>query len=285
MTLGLATQPAAAEAGLQPGSLGRHPLDGDRQDRRVAQDLGGDADRDRRDRAGRAVWLHRRERRADGHGEPDPQAGEGVGLAHRADDDQARVVGPEREEGRAGELGVGLVERDDRRDAAVALGIGEQALEELRDRALGLGEAGRVVRAAQPDEVGAAGDRAGEPEVDRISGRGAEPGNRSDAGPALLGQDPVHGVRRGGDDGGATGGQVGLRHDVEDLVGTGPDEDLVGRDAVARRRRLGQPSVVGGRVLGHPGLESTGGQDLAASSGGAGLVLRSNRATCSTGKP
>jgi hypothetical protein len=77
----------------------------------------------------------------------------------------------------------------------------------------------------------------------------------------LLGDDTEHRVGRDRHDRGRALPQERLADDVEDLVGAGTDDELVGPDAVSFRGRLDEP----------------------ASSGGAGAVFRSNRTTWSIG--
>jgi hypothetical protein len=58
------------------------------------------------------------------------------------------------------ELGVRLVEHDRRRAPGLTRGIADQGLEQRRDDAVGLSTAGRVVRVAEPDDVGRSRGRA-----------------------------------------------------------------------------------------------------------------------------
>ena len=156
VTLGPTDQPAAVSASAQAAALGLDACEVGLEDRRVEQRLGHDRHRDRRHRARRPVRVRCVAMTSRlGDREPDAQAGERVGLAGGPDDDEPRVAS--RAAGRAvvaDELGVGLVEDDDRRRPApsrVRRRVGE-AVEQAFDRAVGLGEAGRVVRAAQPDD-------------------------------------------------------------------------------------------------------------------------------------
>ena len=150
------------------------------EDRRVEQRLGDDGDRDGRDGAGRPVRVEPGDHLGPGDREPDPQPGEGVGLARGPDDDEVRVVVAEPEQRGPDELRVGLVEDDDRWLATGRGGVVGQCREERRDRAVRLGEGGRVVRAAQPDD-GGAGVGDGRPDGRRVEreagrfGRGAGP--------------------------------------------------------------------------------------------------------------
>ena len=59
--------------------------------RRVAQRLGHDRDRHGRHRPGRSIRLERGDDLGAGDREPDPQAGQRVGLARGPDDDEVRV--------------------------------------------------------------------------------------------------------------------------------------------------------------------------------------------------
>ena len=90
---------------------------------------------------------------------------------------------------------------------------------------------------------------------------------------ALLGMDPVHGVGRGRDHGGLARGQERLGAHVEDLVGAGARDELVGRDAVDGRGRLDEAPVV--RRAGTP----TGGSRTRPPRGAARRG-RAGRATC-----
>ena len=140
--------------------------------------------------------------------------------------------------------------------------VARQPGEEVRDRALGLGPARRVVRAAQPDDaweravVGRLG-RGGPHRVDvqGVPGRAILPRDPDDGRAALVGQDPVHGIRRDRHDRRAAGRQERLRGEVEHLVRPGPDEELLDGDPVALGRGLDEPAVVGRRVLGQLDLE------------------------------
>ena len=194
-----------------------------------------------------------RERLARCDGKADPQAGERVGLAQRADDDQAAGTPC----GAAGRWSRRTPRRPRRGRRPAARGgrparRRREAVEEARDRAIGLRQGGRVVRAAQPDEVGTArrSSRVSD-EVDRPAGVAPSRGTGRTRARALLGQDAIHGVRR------AWGSRpchrpAGTPSPTMSRISSAPgaDEDLVGRDAVARSGRLGQPTVVGGRVLG-----------------------------------
>ena len=117
-----------------------------------------------------------------------------------------------------------------------------------------------------------------------LRGRPARDGD--DPATTLLGVDPVHGVGRGRDHRGLARGQERLGAHVEDLVGAGARDELVGRDAVDGRGGLHERS--GSPRAGTPtGWSRTGPSRRmrATRSGGAGEVLRSKRSTCSTGMP
>ena len=58
-----------------------------------------------------------------------------------------------------------------------------------------------------------------------------------------------------------------LGDDVEDLVGPGPDHELVGADPIARAGRSTEQPVVGRRVLGQRDLEAPGGHARAGEVG------------------
>ena len=117
-----------------------------------------------------------------GDREPDPQAGERVGLAGRADDDEVRVAGPQAEERPPDELGVGLVEDDDRAPGGRRGRRPRRGPSSRRcDGAVGLRERRRVVRAAQPDDRGA--ERAAARTASRSS---AQPASRPSRGTATT---------------------------------------------------------------------------------------------------
>ena len=87
-------------------------------------------------------------------------------------------------------------------------------------RAVGLFGLHSQTTAASPAAVA---DRV---EVERPTLRPAEPWDRDDLGAALLGEHAVHRVRRDGHDGPIAGSQERLGDEVEDLVGTGADQQL-----------------------------------------------------------
>ena len=183
------------------------------------------------------------------------------------------------------ELGVGLVEDDRRRWPAGRRRVGGDPVEEVRDRPVGLGQAGRVVRAAQPDELRVARGLA-RPRRGRGRSRvGAEPGHEEGGRATLLGDDPVHRVRRRRDDRETARREERLADEVEDLVRAGADEQLVRIDAVDAGGGLDQPPVVGRRVLGQRRVEGAAREDPATISGGAGEVFRSKRRMSSIGMP
>ena len=182
-------------------------------------------------------------------GEPDAEAGKRVGLAGGAHDDEPRVGLAQREEGRPDELRVRLVEDDDRRLGFVRFGVGGEGRQEQFDRAVGLGEAGRVVRAAQPDDAAPARSRADRVDVERPALGGRSPRDGDDLGAALFGEHAVHRIGRRRQHGPGTFGEERLGDQVEDFVRAGAHEQLVGADAVAGGCRFGEPAVIRGRVL------------------------------------
>ena len=103
----------------EPGPLAFDAGEVGRQHVGVAEGLGDDGDRHRRDGAGRPIRLDPRERRAPGDREADSQAGQGIGLARRAHGHEPRIAARSPTRLRADELAVGLVEDDDRRLPAV----------------------------------------------------------------------------------------------------------------------------------------------------------------------
>ena len=152
MTDGPTDQPTPRSASLRRA---RSPADAGEvvvEDRRVAQRLGDERDRHGRHRAGRPVRVEPGDQLGAGDREPDPQAGQRVGLARGPDDDEVRVGVAQPDERRPDELGVGLVEDDDRCRTAGRGRILGETVEEVADRAVRLGQRGRVVRAAQPDD-------------------------------------------------------------------------------------------------------------------------------------
>ena len=260
MTDGPTDQPASAEASGEPVPFGVHsrhvcPHGGRREER-----LRDERDADRRHGARWAVRRDPGDRRRLGDGEPDAEPRQGVRLAGRPDDDEVRVVLAEWEESLARELGVCLVEGDEWRLAAVGDGILRQPVEEALDRSRWLGRAGRIVRIAEPDDLGRAGSRSDRRGVDRpaLLGRAARHEGRTCA--ALFRDDPVHRVTRRRDDGLAAGREEGLADEVEDLVRPGADEQLVGSDAIGRRGRLDEPAVVGRRIFREGTLEPACGE-------------------------
>ncbi len=131
--------------------------------------------------------------------------------------------------------------------AAVGGGVLGEAREQRFDRAVRLRERRRIVRAAQPHDGGLAGGPAYRRDIHGVAVRGTEPRDGVHPRPALLGDHPIHGVAGRRDDGDRARRQVDLAHDVEDLVCTRPDDDLVGADAVAVGRGRDEPSIVGRR--------------------------------------
>ena len=162
----------------------------------------------------------------------------------------------ERKEARPDELRVRLVEHDDRRFGRVR----GETFEERFDGAVRLGEPGRVVRAAQPDDAAPASRGADRIDVEGPALSRRSPRDGDDLGTALLGQHPVHRVGRCRQDGTGTLGEERLGDQVEDLVCPGAHEQLVGADAVAGGRRLGEPAVVRRRVLRQRRVELARGQ-------------------------
>jgi hypothetical protein len=122
------------------------------------------------------------------------------------------------------ELGVGLVEDHHRRRSVVGRGVRGQVAEQALDQAVRFGQRRGVVRAAQPDDVGAAGGRPDPRDIHRVAALRAEARHGPDGCAALLGVHPVHRVRGGRDDGRSARRQECLRDEVEDLVGAGADE-------------------------------------------------------------
>ncbi len=87
-------------------------------------------------------------------------------------------------------------------------------------------------------------------QVERVAFAGPEAWDRHRLGSALFRQDAVHRIRRDGDDGARPFGEERLRNDVEDLVRTGADHDLVRPDPVPRGGSFDKQAVVGRGVLG-----------------------------------
>ncbi len=210
-----------------------------------------------------------------GDRETDPQAGQRVGLAGGPDDDEVRVAVTQAQQRPADELGVGLVEDDDRRLAAVARPrrrsarrAGAAMAPSGSARAVGLfGLHSQTTRAvvaaartvstssAQPSDL-------------------AQPRDGHDLGAALLGQDAVHGVGRGRDDGAIAGREEGLGDEVEDLVRAGPDQESPpGRRRSARPRRR--------RAAGSPRAGTRTGSSRSGPRRGSAARARAGRGRCS----
>ena len=120
----------------------------------------------------------------------------------------------------------------------------------------GSAQAGRVVGVADPDQRWPRGPPRGRRA--RPSPSPPSAGRRGTAmtrPPRCSAWTRYIGVGRGRDHGGLARGQEGLRAHVEDLVGAGARDDLVGRDAVDGRGGLDEVPVVAGRVLRQAGLE------------------------------
>ncbi len=245
----------AAPLTLHPGQVGR-------EDVRVAQGAGDHRDRDRRDRAGRPVRLDPGQGLAPGDGKADAQAGQGVGLARRADHHQARIGLASRHQAQPHELAVRLVQDDDRGLATGKPGVLCQLGQETHDQAIGLEPAGWIVGVAQPDHGRFSSCGADGRAIDCPAFIGPKASDADHPGTALLADDPVHGIARRGDHGDIAGSQERLGHEVEDLVGARPNQDLVGRHGIDEGGRLGQAPVVGRRVLGQAGLELAPGQEI-----------------------
>ena len=176
-----------------------------------------------------------------GDAEPDPQTGQGVGLARGPDDDQVRVDVAQTEQRGPDELRVRLVEDDDRCSAPGRRPHPRRGPPGAR----------RSRHRVRRGRSGCSGCTARRPRHRARRSRRASP-SRSSAQPAasprrgtattvaaaLLGHDAVHRVGRDRDDRPAAGRDERLGHDVEDLVGARPDEDLGGGHAVARRGGL-----------------------------------------------
>ena len=170
------------------------------QDRVVEERLRDHRDGHDRDGPGRAIRVHPGDELRSGDREPDAQAGQGVGLAGGPDDDEVRVVGAEAGERSAGELGVGLVEDDDRGRATVGDGIGQDAQRGAR----------RSPRPVRPSRSGCSGCTARRRPPSRAAARTAgdvqdpvalaEPRDGDDRRAPLLRVHPVHRVRRDRDD-------------------------------------------------------------------------------------
>ena len=235
-----------AQAGPLPGDAGQVVV----EDVGIEERLGHERDRHGRHRTGWPIRVERGDELAAGDREPDPQPGQRVGLARGADDDQVRVLVAQPDERRPDELGVCLVEDDDRGGPACRGGVLGEPDEQVADRAVGLGQRGRVVRAAQPHHRRVQGGGARGRGVERPARLLAASRDRGHLGAALLGEDPVHRIAGDRHDGPSARRDVRLGHDVEDLVGSGPDEDLRARHAIAGGGGLDQTAVVGRRIFG-----------------------------------
>ena len=187
----------------QPGPLGLDAGQVVVEDRVVAERLGDERDRDRRDRSGRPERVQPGDHLGTGDREADPQAGQRIGLARRADDDEVRIGVAQAEQGRADEFGVGLVEDDDGcRAPGRARVLGEAREQRWRSRprapAARSGCSGCTARRpAAPCSVVAARTAS---MIEGPASRLAEPRDRDDRRPALLGQHAVHRVGRDRDD-------------------------------------------------------------------------------------
>ena len=164
------------------------------------------------------------------------------------------------------ELGVRLVEDDDRRRPAVVGGVARQSGQRAGSRS------GHRVR---PAPSGCSGCTARPARRDRAAVRTAWPGraaqpssgrsprDRHDRRAALLRADAVHRIgRRRERRRELARGEERLGDQVEDLVGAGADQELVGADAVAGGCRRDEPAVVRRRVLGERRVEPAGREEL-----------------------
>ena len=204
VTDGPTRQPTARSASASRARSRVDPLEvrlrGSSGSRRASVTSG---DRDRRHRPGRAERVEPRDHLGSRDSEPDAQAGERVGLARGADDDEVRVGGRGARAARADELGIGLVEDDDRRPrgrrrAASAASASAAPRSRRRARRAPVGLFG-----LHSQTSGGASSRAAAriaPQVEGVAGVGAEPRDGDHDGAALLGQDPVHRVGRDRDD-------------------------------------------------------------------------------------
>ena len=276
-------QPAARERRRRAGrARRRRGRRSPRMPRGSREGLGDDGDADRRHGSRRPVRARSGRSSRAGRSRTRPAARPGRRPCSRSGRRRGSGGGgAARAADASDELGVRLVEDDDRgrlgrrrrrrrrcRRAGVAIAPSGSA------RPVGLFGLHSQTRSASR------GGRADGVEIQGVALVRPEARHDDGARAALLGDDAVHRVGRGRDDGAAAGRQERLADQVEDLVRAGADEELV-RSRRRRRRggRLDEPAVVRRRVLGQRARRSAprGEDPRPTSSGGAGEVLRSKR--------
>ena len=216
-----AVVPGRDERSTHPFPLGEGVGD---VDARRSQGCGADPGGRSADARRRPAPLELRRRLPRGDRPADAKSREPEGLRKRAQDDQVRLLVDQRHAGRAGVLVVGLVDHHRRR----RLGAGERG-----DLGRIAQLSGRVVRVADPDQVGAVG-RARH----RCTGE--------------LRRDPVQAVGGLLDDRRAAGAEEGARADQDQLVGPRAGDHLLSRHAAVARGGLAELRIRPVRIFLQP---------------------------------
>ena len=227
VTLGSGGRPSSRQPRGQPVALVAQRRGVGGGDLRLSQRDRGRPGRERVETAWRPHPLQLLDGGARRHGIAHAQAGQGEGLGQGAHHDERGIALAQRHQRARMELDVGLVDDDD----GAAAGERRACLQQRLQVGLGLGRAGGVVGCAQPDDRGAGkcGDHG--VHVQGIADLRAEPRHALQARVALVAEHRVHRVRGHRHDRAGPRREERLGDDVEHLVRTAADEDLVGPGA------------------------------------------------------